>query len=53
MDAIFFHGGVLIERAYYYAIITGKGRTNWYGVLIKEGALTEGVRFLPGQPLKI
>ena len=29
LDAnIFFHGGVLIERAHYHAILTEKGRTN-------------------------
>ena len=32
--------------AHYYAILTEKGRTNRWGVLIEEGALTEGVRYL-------
>ena len=39
-----FHRGVLIERAHYYAILSEEGRTIREGILIEEGALTEGVR---------
>ena len=40
----FFIGGVLIELAHYYASLVEMGRTIREGVLIEEGALTEGVR---------
>ena len=40
----FIHWGVLIERAHYYAILAVEGRTFREGVLIEEGALTDGVR---------
>ena len=40
----FFIGSLLIERAQKYAILAEMGRTIREGVLIKEGALTKGVR---------
>ena len=42
---MFLIGGVQIQRAHYYAIIAKRGFTIPYGVLIEEGALTEGLRY--------
>ena len=38
------HRGVLIETAHYHALLADEVRPIREGVLIEEGALTEGVR---------
>ena len=43
---MFFIWSVLIERAHFYIYLAERGRTIRYGVLVDEGALTEGVRYI-------
>ena len=39
------NSGILIERAHYHTILVERAHTIWDGILIKEDALTEVVRY--------